>query len=36
MTTFFNGTLIHDCQTSVGTLAAGAAGSVHLWPEYYC
>ena len=33
LTTYFNGTLIHDCQTSVGTLSAGAAGTYIYGPN---
>jgi pectate lyase len=27
ISTFFNGTMIHDCQTTIGTLGAGAAAT---------
>jgi len=33
ITTFLNGTMIHDCQTSVGTLATGAAGTYIYGPN---
>jgi len=33
ITTFFNGVAIHDCQTSVGTLSAGAAGTYIYGPN---
>jgi pectate lyase len=33
ISTFFNGTMIHDCQTSVGTLPAGAAGTYIYGPN---
>jgi hypothetical protein len=33
ITTFFNGVAIHDCQTSIGTLAAGAAGTYIYGPN---
>jgi len=33
LTTYFNGTMIHDCQTSIGTLAAGAAGTYVYGPN---
>ena len=33
ITTFLNGTMIHDCQTSVGTLPAGPAGTYIYGPN---
>ena len=33
ITTFFNGTMIHDCQTTVGTLPSGAAGTYVYGPN---
>jgi hypothetical protein len=33
LTTFFDGTMIHSCQTSVGTLNAGAAGTYIYGPN---
>ena len=33
ITTFFDGVMIHDCQTSVGTLPAGAAGTYIYGPN---
>jgi pectate lyase len=33
ISTFFNGAMIHDCQTSVGTLPAGAAGTYIYGPN---
>jgi hypothetical protein len=33
ITTYFNGTMIHDCQTSVGTLPAGPAGTYIYGPN---
>ena len=33
LTTTFNGTLIHDCQTTVGTLSAGPAGTYIYGPN---
>jgi hypothetical protein len=33
ITTFLDGVMIHDCTTSVGTLAAGAAGAYIYGPN---
>jgi len=33
ISTFFNGTMIHDCQTSVGTLPSGGAGTYIYGPN---
>ena len=35
ITTFFNGTMIHDCQTSVGTLPVGRGRDLHLRPQHH-
>ena len=34
ITTFLNGTMIHDCQTSVGTLPAGRRRDLYLRPQH--